>query len=121
MNFKLRPAPGKLLVIEDGFKYEGRIVIPDKVQKRPTTGIIHKMGEGIGKYVSEVETDGEGNEITTEVFVPHYKEGERVVYGLYSGTVVNIRNCAKVFRVLSPDDVLVVVEEGEIELEGVGT
>jgi len=95
-EFYIIPAPGRIWLVEDGFKYEGRIVIPDKVQRRPTTGTVRWVGEGV-----------------------NYVEGQRLVYGLYSGTVVNFKN-HPVYRVLNPDEVLGVVE-GVAELEGVGT
>ena len=95
-KFSVIPAPGRIWVVEDGFKYEGRIVIPEKVQRRPTTGVVKWVGEGVT-----------------------YQEGQRVVYGLYSGTVVNFKN-SPVYRVLNPDEILGVLE-GEAELEGVGT
>jgi len=98
----LKPKPGRILVIEDSFRYEGRIVIPDKIQRRPTTGVIAKIGSGIP------EED--------------YPIGERIVYGLYSGTVINIRGDKHIYRSLLPEDVLCGIEEGEdVEIEGVGT
>ena len=95
-KFHIIAAPGKIWMVEDGFKYEGRIVIPDKVQRRPTTGVVKWNGEGV-----------------------NYQVGDRLVYGLYSGTVVNFKN-HPVYRVCSPDEILGVVE-GDAELEGVGT
>jgi len=95
-GFYIVPAPGRIWLVEDGFKYEGRIVIPEKVQRRPTTGVVKWIGEGV-----------------------NYEVGQRLVYGLYSGTVVNFKN-QPVFRVCNTDEILGVVE-GEAELEGVGT
>ena len=96
-KFHIVPAIGKIWVIEDGFRYEGRIVIPEKVQKRPTTGTVKWVGEGVTAY----------------------NEGDRVVYGLYSGTVVNFKN-QPAYRVLSPEEILGTLV-GSAELEGVGT
>jgi|SRR5215469_1798815 len=102
LKTSLKPKPGRILVIEDAFRYEGRIVIPDKIQRRPTTGVIAKLGTGVS--------------------VEDYPIGERIVYGLYSGTVINIRGDNHVYRSLLPEDVLCGIEEGEnIEIEGVGT
>ena len=98
MKFKLTPAAGRVLVIEDGFKYEGKIVIPDAVKRRPSMGVIETVGDGVESF----------------------KQGDRVVYGMYSGTVVNIRHSDKTYRVLGVDEVLCTLT-GEAELEGVGT
>jgi co-chaperonin GroES (HSP10) len=96
-RFSIKPSAGRIWILEDGFRYEGRIVIPEKVQKRPTTGTIKWIGSG----------------------VENYSEGDRVVYGLYSGTVVNFKNMPT-YRVLSPDEILGTLV-GDAELEGVGT
>jgi co-chaperonin GroES (HSP10) len=94
----VRPTKGKILVREDGFKYEGRILIPEKVQKRPTTGTI----VAIGKFIDAEE----------------YLIDDRVCYGLYSGTVINIRNMP-VYRILTEDEILCFIPK-TAELEGVG-
>lgn len=95
----MKAKPGRILVQEDEFQYAGRIAIPEAAKRRPTTGVIVDIGKGIN-------TDD-------------FQVGEKIVYGLYSGTVVNFRG-HKPFRFLTPDEVL-----GEItttdQLEGVGT
>lgn len=95
----LKAKPGRILVQEDEFAYQGKIHIPDAAKRRPTTGKIIDLGKGVDREI--------------------YKLGEKIVYGLYSGTVVNFRGHAP-FRFLLPDDVLgeVVTED---QLEGVGT
>lgn len=95
-GFRLRPSAGRVVVKEDAFRYEGRIVIPDKVQRRPTTGVIIEVGEGVESY----------------------KIGDKVVYGLYSGTVIEFKH-HPAYRILGVDEVLAVIE-GQAELVGVG-
>ena len=97
MSFRLLPKPGRVLVLEDEFNYQGNIIIPDKAKRRPTTGKIIAIGEGV---------------TSCEI-------GEKIVYGLYSGTVVNFKG-QPTYRVLGPEEILLSVE-GEAELEGVGT
>ena len=97
MKFSLKPMFGKIVVQEDAFRYEGRIVIPEKAQRRPTTGEVVSLGEGIT-----------GIEI-----------GDKLVYGLYSGVVVNFKG-HPVYRVLNQDEILAVVVGMAPELEGVG-
>lgn len=96
-SFKLTPAPGRVIVQEDAFRYEGRIVIPEKAQRRPTVGKIIAVADDITEW----------------------SVGEKVVYGLYSGTVINFKG-QPAFRILGRDEILATVI-GNPELEGVGT
>jgi chaperonin GroES len=97
VNVKLRPRSGKILVLEDAFKYEGVIVVPDKAKRRPTTGVIVKVGKNAG----------DDNE---------FKEGDHILYAQFSGTGIKVAGQPE-YRVLSPDEVLlfldadVIVEE----------
>ena len=114
----IKPTSTRIMVLEDSFQYTGRIVIPDKVQRRPTTGMIVAVGEDVGKYKDIGEVDkNTGMPVTT--FVATYKVGERVVYGLYAGTVINLKGYPA-YRMLTEDEVLGWVI-GKVELEGVGT
>jgi co-chaperonin GroES (HSP10) len=96
-SFNLIPAPGRIIVQEDAFRYEGRIVIPEKAQRRPTVGKIIAVAPDITEWAV----------------------GEKIVYGLYSGTVINFKN-QPAFRILGRDEILATVT-GDPELEGVGT
>lgn len=95
-SFKLVPAPGRLIVQEDEFSYQGKIIIPEKAQRRPT----------VGKVIA-VAPD-----------IPEWQVGDKLVYGLYSGVVINFKG-QPAFRILGRDEVLATVE-GSPELEGVG-
>jgi len=119
----LRPWPGKILLREDSFKYTGRIVIPDKAERRPTTGVVTAVGEGVGKYETEEVEDPNGGTSRIETkFTPYCHVGDRLIYGLYAGTVINIKG-QPVYRVLNTDEPLLTVEnmDDKFELEGVGT
>lgn len=97
-GIKLHCSPGRMIVREDDFQYEGRIIIPDSSERRPTTGVIIAVG-------ANLEWD-------------KLKKGAKVVYGMYSGTVINIRH-QPVLRILGEAEILTIVE-GEVTLEGVG-
>lgn len=106
----LRPTSTRIIVKEDPFKYGGRIIVPENVQRRPTTGVIIAVGDRVGRW------EGEGDEAE---FKPTFYVGERVVYGLYSGTVINFKN-QPAMRCLTEEEILGWVLTDE-ELEGVGT
>jgi len=99
----VHPTPGRIIVQEDlALDKVGRIIVPDKVKKRPTTGTILEVGLGVDGY-----------------FV-----GDRVVYGLYSGTVLTFKGWSPKtrinFRILNTDEILAKVDKETPELEGVG-
>jgi co-chaperonin GroES (HSP10) len=93
-QLKLWPTPGHLIIEEDGARVaEGRIAIPDKYRRKPTTGIVVSVGAGV--TVAEV--------------------GQRVLYNLYSGTGIKFKE-TKMLRSLVPDEVIAIIEgEGELE------
>ena len=68
-------------------------------QRRPTTGKVIAIGPGVEWEALVI--------------------GARVVYGLYSGTVINFKN-NPAFRILQEGEVLSVVKGKKEELEGVG-
>lgn len=99
----VHPTPGRIIVQEDvALDKIGRIIVPEKVKKRPTTGIILELGLGV-----------EGFEV-----------GDKIVYGLYSGTVLTFKGWDPKtrinFRVLNTDEILAKVDKETPELEGVG-
>lgn len=98
--FFMRPTPGRIVVQEDAFNYQGRIAIPDAAKRRPTTGKILAIGEGV---------------LNIDLAV-----GNKVVYGLYSGTVINFKD-QPAFRILGQDEILAVIDDKDLVLEGVGT
>jgi co-chaperonin GroES (HSP10) len=123
-QFKIIAAPGKVVVQSDDFKYTGRLIIPDKAKRRPTTGTIVAVGYGVGRWETERKAHDNpidpNDPIVTEesVFIPTFEIGQRVVCGIYSGVVVKIKE-QPMFLVLNQDEILCVVE-GEAELEATG-
>jgi co-chaperonin GroES (HSP10) len=94
----LVPIGGHILILEDEFVYGGRIVIPDKVKRPPTTGRIVAIGPLV---------DPEA-----------VKLGKRVVYGIYAGTPIKMKN-QPLYRSVLVDELLAYVPENS-ELEAVG-
>lgn len=97
--FFLVPTPGRIIVQEDIFQERSRIITPDTAKRRPTTGKILAVGENV---------------------YPMLVVGTRVIYGLYSGTVISFKD-QPAFRILGQDEVLSIVENADLILEGVGT
>lgn len=99
----IHPTRGRIIVQEDNFRYEGRIVIPDASKRRPTTGTILE----IGKDVDEI-----------------FHVGQKIGYGLYSGTVMEFKGWDPetriIFRVLGQDEILAIIDEKSPEFIGVG-
>ena len=96
--FFLVPTPGRIVVQEDIFQERSRIITPDTAKRRPTTGKILAVGEGVYSMLTV---------------------GARVIYGLYSGTVISFKD-QPAFRILGQDEVLSVIENADLILEGVG-
>ena len=101
-NF-VHPTVGRVLIQEDfALGRVGKIIIPDKTKKRPTTGTILEVGPGVEFYTA----------------------GMKVVYGLYSGTVLTYKGWDPKtrinFRILNTDEILATQDEKAPELEGVG-
>lgn len=99
----VHPTAGRILIQGDfALSKVGRIIIPDKVKKAPTTGVILEVGPG----------------------VENYQPGQKVVFGLYSGTVLTYKGWDPKtrinFRILSVDEILATQDEKAPELEGVG-
>jgi co-chaperonin GroES (HSP10) len=93
---KLRPAPNRFIVMIDSFAYKGRLIIPDKSKRSPTTGKVI----AVSKEVLE-----RGN----------IRVGMTVVYGMYSGTALKFKD-VPVLRVLTEDEWLC-EKEGTAEVE----
>lgn len=95
MKFELKPFPGRIIVEEDKFKYEGVIEIPDKAKRRPTTGVVVSIGEN----------------------VPYPQVGQHILYAQFSGTGIQLRG-HPAYRILSPEECLTELV-GEVEIEEV--
>jgi chaperonin GroES len=78
-DFKIKPLADRVIVkpMAAEEKTKGGIILPDTAKEKPIEGTIIAVGSG--------RITDEGKEIKMNV-----KEGDKVLYGKYSGTEVNI-------------------------------
>ena len=97
MATKVRPLHNRLLVkrIEEEEKTSGGIIIPDTAKEKPSEGRVISAGPG--------RRDDKGNLVALDV-----KEGDRILFGKYAGTEVNLEG--EEHLIISEDDVLAIVE-----------
>ena len=93
---KIRPLHDRVIVkrIEEEEITKGGIIIPDTAKEKPQQGNIIAVGPG---KLSE-----EGKRIEPDV-----KVGQRVLYGKYSGTEVNVDG--EEYLILRESDILAVI------------
>jgi chaperonin GroES len=93
---KIRPLADRLVVkrIEQEQKTKGGIIIPDSAKEKPVEGVIVAAGNG------KVTKNGKVRPIAVQ-------EGDRVLFGKYSGTEVKLDGVEHV--ILSEDDILAVL------------
>lgn len=95
----LKPLPGRIIVRIDSFTYSGRLVIPENAKRMPTTGVVESVGDGVS----------------------HVKDGDHIVFPLYSGTLVKFKNVAT-YRILTEQEILATIPANEeLDLEDMGT
>jgi chaperonin GroES len=94
---KVRPLQDRILVkrIESEEKRKGGIIIPDTAKEKPQEGKVMAVGSG--------RLDEEGKRVPMDV-----KQGDRVLFGKYSGTEINIDD--EEHLILKEDEVLAVLE-----------
>jgi chaperonin GroES len=94
---KVRPLHDRILVkrVEEEKKSKGGIIIPDTAQEKPQEGRVVAVGNG------KVLEDG-----TTRAL--EVGKGDRVLFGKYSGTEVNIDG--EEHLIIREDDVLAILE-----------
>ncbi len=94
---KLRPLQDRILVqrVEEETKTKGGIIIPDTAKEKPAEGKVVAVGSG--------KTGEDGNKIPLEI-----KEGDRVLFGKYSGTEVKVEG--EEYLIMREDDVLGIIE-----------
>jgi chaperonin GroES len=96
MNVK--PLQDRVLLkrVESEAKTKGGLYIPDSAKEKPAEGIV--LAVGSGKTL-------EGGETIT----PQVKEGDRVLFGKYSGTEIKIDGEERI--IIREDDILGIVTE----------
>jgi chaperonin GroES len=96
-KMKIQPLGDRIVieVLEAKEKTKGGIVLPDTAKEKPQEGKVVAVGKGKAK-------DG-GKTVPLEV-----KVGDKILYGKYSGTEVNIDE--KEYLIIKEEDVLAMVK-----------
>lgn len=94
---KLRPLADHIVIrqLDAEEKTSGGILLPDTAKEKPTQGEVIAVGKG--------RTLSNGR-----VVEPSVRKGDRVLYGRYSGTEVNLESDE--FKIVSESDILCIVE-----------
>jgi chaperonin GroES len=94
---RLKPLQDRILVqrVEEEETTKGGIIIPDTAKEKPAEGKIVAVGNG--------KVGDDGNRIPLEV-----KEGDKVLFGKYSGTEVKIEG--EEYLIMREDDILGIIE-----------
>jgi len=94
---KIRPLQDRILVqrVEEEEKTAGGIIIPDTAKEKPQEGKVIAVGNG------KVTDDGKVHPLDV-------KAGDRVLFGKYAGTEVNIEG--EEHLIIREDDVLGIME-----------
>lgn len=95
---KIRPLQDRVVVrrVKEEEKTKGGIIIPDTAKEKPVEALVVAVGNG------KVLDDGSVRKLDI-------KEGDRVLFGKYSGTEVKIDG--EDHLILREDDILGVVEK----------
>ncbi|MGH7466721.1 MAG: co-chaperone GroES [Longimicrobiales bacterium] len=93
---KIQPLADRIVVkpLEDTETMRGGLYIPDTAKEKPQQGEVIAVGPG------KVTDDGKR-------IAPEVKEGDRVLYGKYSGTEVTVAD--EQYLILRESDVLAIV------------
>jgi chaperonin GroES len=93
---KIRPLADRLVVkrLEQETKTKGGIIIPDTAKEKPVEGVVVAIGSG------KVLKNGKVRPLDV-------KEGDRILFGKYSGTEIKLDGVEHVL--LNEDDVLAIV------------
>ena len=94
---KIRPLHDRVIVkrIEEEEKTKGGIIIPDTAKEKPSEGKIVAVGKG------KLLDNGEMQALEV-------KKGDRVLFGKYAGTEINIEGVEHL--IMREDDIIAIVE-----------
>ena len=108
MATNIRPLQDRVIVrrLEEGEQMRGGIIIPDTAKEKPQEGEVIAVGEG--KY----KNDGTRQ-------VPDVKTGDRVLFGKYSGSEINIDD--EQLLIMREDEILGIIERAGAAVGGQGT
>jgi chaperonin GroES len=97
VEMALRPLHDRVLIkrLEEGEQMRGGIIIPDTAKEKPQQGEVHAVGGG------KLLDNGERTP-------PQVKQGDRILFGKYSGSEVKIDG--EEYLILKEDEILGVLE-----------
>jgi chaperonin GroES len=95
---RIKPLQDRVIVkrIEEEERTKGGIIIPDTAKEKPQEGKVVAVGPG--------KVTDEGKKIVLDV-----KEGDRVLFGKYSGTEIKIDG--EEHLIMREDDILGIIEK----------
>lgn len=82
--------------VESEEKTEGGIIVPETAQEKPQEGLVRAVGPG--------KTNDAGERITPEV-----SEGDKVLFGKYSGTEITVQG--EEHLILRESELLAIIED----------
>jgi chaperonin GroES len=96
-KMKIKPLHDRVIVkrVEEEEKTKGGIIIPDTAKEKPVEGEVIAAGDG---KITE-----DGKKLPLEV-----KKGDRVLFGKYAGTEINIDG--EEHLIMKEDDIIAIVE-----------
>jgi chaperonin GroES len=94
---KIKPLQDRVIVkrVEEEEKTKGGIIIPDTAKEKPVEGKVVAAGDG---KITE-----DGKKLPLEV-----KKGDRILFGKYAGTEINIDG--EEHLIMKEDDIIALVE-----------
>jgi chaperonin GroES len=94
---QLRPLHDRVLVhrLEEGEQRQGGIIIPDSAKEKPQQATVKAVGSG--KLLE-----------TGERSKPEVKDGDRILFGKYSGSDITIEGVE--YLILREDEILAVLD-----------
>ncbi len=94
----IQPLEDRVLIqrVESEDTTEGGIIVPETAQDKPQEGIVRAVGDG--------KTNDAGERVTPEV-----SEGDKVLFGKYSGTEVTVNG--EEHLILRESELLAILED----------
>ena len=94
---KVKPLGDRVLVkpVEEDEQVKGGIIIPDTAKEKPQRGEVIAVGDG--------KADDTGKKVALSV-----KKGDKVLYGKYAGTEINLDD--QDYLIMPEGDILAIVE-----------
>ena len=101
MSANVRPLQDRILIkrLEEQESVKGGIIIPDTAKEKPQEGEVIAVGNGKKK--------DDGTVIPLDV-----KVGDRILFGKYSGTDINIDN--EEYLILREEEILAILEPAKV-------